>query len=378
MLSAILVTTVIRPLIKFFHKSHLHVPMRKRTIQHSKRNSELRIMLCIHNQEEVPALINLLASSNASDETPIAVIALLLVELVGRAAAMLVAHQSHRIMQPSPSRSGHIINALRHYELFNETCVTLKSFSSISQYDTMYEDICRVAMDQNVTIIILPFHKRWEIDGSIGSVNRAIQQVNLAVAEKAPCSVGILVDRVILDNSISILNEQLSFHVAVIFIGGTDDAEALAYGCRMVGHPQGMVTVNRFLMFGYDNARDRKFDNHIIDEVRRANMGNDRFTYEEQIVRDSVELATAVRGLGNRYDLIIVGKHHDDSAFFHGLGEWIDCPELGIIGDILAASESEDLQRASVLVVQQQRVKSKFMKRATKGVVIDQDPFALP
>ncbi|KAL3521270.1 hypothetical protein ACH5RR_019419 [Cinchona calisaya] len=370
----IVVTAITTPLIKLLYDpSRRLVQIRRRTVQHSKRDAELRILVCIHDQQNVPAMVNLLEASNATEESPITVIAVLLIELIGRANPMLIAHQSHRMLQPSSSRSGRTINALRQYELCHEACVTFQSFSSISHFDTMHEDICRVALDQNTTLIILPFHKHWEIDGSIGSTNRGIQNTNTKVIERTPCSVAIFVDRGIMRDSVSILNGQSSYHVAVIFIGGADDAESLSYAARMVRHPHVSVTVFRFLLLGSDNTRERKFDNNLIDEIRHANIGNDHFAYQEEIVRDGVGLAASVRELGSMFDLILVGRNHQDSPLLVGLGAWIDCPELGVIGDMLAEPDFE--RTASVLVVQQQRLKGKLINRISKPVIIDEDPF---
>ncbi|KAI3470933.1 hypothetical protein Pfo_027596 [Paulownia fortunei] len=110
----------------------------------------------------------------------------------------------------------------------------------------MHDDIFRVALDQNATIVILPFHKHWEIDGSIGSENKAMQNMNIKVMDKAPCSVGILI---ILTGSLSILNNQSIYRVAVIYIGGLDEAESLCYGASMGQHNNVTLTIIRFLLF---------------------------------------------------------------------------------------------------------------------------------
>ncbi|KAI3458480.1 hypothetical protein Pfo_015143 [Paulownia fortunei] len=372
-ISVVGVTAIITPLIKFLYDpSKRYVPLKRRTIQHSKRDAELRILVCIQDQDNVPSIINILEASGATEESPIAVIAVVLEELVGRATHMLVAHQSTRMLLPNNSRSGHIINALRQYELCNESCVTIQSFSAISHLQMVHDDICRVALDQNATIVILPFHKHWEIDGSIGSVNRAVQNMNIKVLDKTPCSVGILVDRGILTGSLSILNNQSIYRVAVIYIGGPDDAESLCYGARMGAHNNVTLTIIRFLLYGCDSARERKQDNNLIDEVRQANMENQNFKFQEQVVKDGVGLAASLRGLENSFDLLIVGRNHQASQILMGLGAWSECPELGVVGDILSSPDFGST--ASVLVVQQQRLHGeKLMNRMMKPVVISHE-----
>ncbi|KAA8539525.1 hypothetical protein F0562_026217 [Nyssa sinensis] len=370
-ISVIGVTAIITPLIRvLYDPSKQNLPIKRRSIQHAKRDAELRILVCIHNQDAVPSIINLLEASNPTPESPIAVIAVILVELVGRTTPVLVAHKTQRsTLETTASRSNHIINALRHYEHHNEGCVTTQSFSAISHFATMHDDICRVALDQDATIVIVPFHKNWAIDGSIGSVNRAIHAMNIKVLDRAPCSVGILIDRGILTGSMSNLNSQSEYQVAVIYIGGSDDIEALYYGARMAKHYNVTLTVMRFLLFGRDNARERKLDNDLIDAFRNANAGNEGFLYHEEVVRNGVGVASCIRELENSFDLMIVGRHHRESPILLGLETWSECPELGVVGDMLASPDFGST--ASVLVVQQQRVGGKLINRSTKPVATD-------
>nr|GMC94302.1 cation/H(+) antiporter 15-like [Ipomoea batatas]GMD28159.1 cation/H(+) antiporter 15-like [Ipomoea batatas] len=347
-------------------------PFRRRTIQNLKRDMELRILVAIKDQESVPSIVNLLEASNASEESPVAVIALILVELVGQAAPILIAHQySNNNLNVDTSSSAQIINALRQYEYNNEMNVSVQPYTAVSQSEIMHDDICRLAVDQNATIVILPFHKHWAIDGSIGSVNRAEQHMNSKVIEKAPCSVAVQVDKGILTGSSTILNSNVVYNVAMIYIGGPDDAEALCYGARMARHTNVSLTVLRFLLFGCDNARERRFDNDIIEAIRGANVGNHRFIYQEQVVKDGEGFASALRNMENAFDLLMVGRTHQDSPLLDDIGAWIECPELGAVGDFLASPDFHST--ASVLVVQQQRFGGKLINRATKPVVNAQD-----
>ncbi|KAA8534013.1 hypothetical protein F0562_031530 [Nyssa sinensis] len=343
-ISVIGVTAIITPLIRYLYDpSKLHVPTKRRTIQQARRDPELRIM-------------HFFSSSLLAGPPPV-----------------LVAHQSQhqpqRTLETSNSWSNHIINALRQYELQNKGCASVQSFSCIAHFNTMHEDIYRVANDQTSTILIVPFHKQWAIDGSIGSVNRAIRTMNIKILDTAPCSVGILVDRGILSGSLTILNNRSVYHVAVIYISGADDGEALCYGARMAKHRYVTLTVIRFLLFGCHNARERKLDNDLIDEVRYDNVGNKGFLYKEEVVRDGVGLASSIKPLENRCDLIVVGRHHQESPLLLGLDAWSECPELGVIGDMLASPDH--VSTASVLVVQQQKVGAKLLAHSSKQVFND-------
>ncbi|KAK4436469.1 Cation/H(+) antiporter 15 [Sesamum alatum] len=374
-ISVIGVTAVITPLIRLLYDpSKQYLPSKRRTIQHMRSDAELRILVCIKNQENVPSIVNLLEASDATEESPIAVLALILVELVGRTTPMLVAHQSTQTLQPTNSHSGHILGALHQYELCHENCVTVQSFSVFSHLHTTQDDICRVASNQKATIIILPFHKLWEIDGSIGSQDKAVQNMNIKVMDKAPCSVGILVDRGILTGSLSILNSQSIYQVAVIYIGGPDDAESLFYAARMARRNNVSITILRFLLFGCDTARERKHDNNLIDEVRQDNMLNqNNLKYQERVVKDGVGLAASLRSLDSTFNLLIVGRHHNASQILMGLGAWSECPELGVVGDILASPDFAST--ASVLVVQQQKLHGEKLgnRRMMRPMVVNHE-----
>jgi len=166
----------------------------------------------------------------------------------------------------------------------------------------------------------------------------------------------------------------------VLFLGGADDVEVLAYGSRMAGHEQVIVTVIRFLLLGHDSSRERKRDTDTVDEYRHVNAGNDHFIYREELVRDGVGLSEVIRGMGNKYDLIMVGRNHQNTSLFFGMYEWSECPELGVIGDLLASPDAGTT--ASVLVIQQQqkpvgRVSTSFClmlsDRKDKGELVHDD-----
>ncbi|XP_074287161.1 cation/H(+) antiporter 15-like [Silene latifolia] len=354
-ISVVLVTATITPFIKFlYHPSRKFNPMRKLTIQHHKKDTELRIVACIHQQDEVPTIVNLLEATNASVETPVSVMVVVLVEVVGSSAAMLLSYRPHRTLEPCISTNNHISNAFMQYERQNPGYVSVQVFTNMSHLGAMHDDISRLAADKRANFLILPFHKQWAIDGSIANINRPIRAMNRKLMEWAPCSLGILIDRGPVRGSLSILNTRSTYRVAVLFIGGSDDIESLAYGARMVRHERVEVTVIRFLLLGRDNSRDRKHGSETIADYRRASAGNERFKYLEELVKDGVGLAESIRNMDNIYDLIIVGKNHENSPILFGLHEWSECPELGVIGDLLASSDAETT--ASVLVIQQQHL----------------------
>ncbi|GAV64138.1 Na_H_Exchanger domain-containing protein, partial [Cephalotus follicularis] len=374
---AVVVTGIITPVVTIIYRpARRFIPYKRRTIQRSKPDAELRVLVCVHTPRNVPTIINLLEASHPTKRSPICVYVLHLVELTGRASAMLIVHNTRKSGRPALNRtqaqSEHIINAFENFEQ-HSGCVSVQPLTAISPYSTMHEDICNLAEDKRVAFIIIPFHKQQTVDGGMEATNPAFRMVNQNVLANSPCSVGILVDRG-LNGSTRLAANQVSHHIAVLFFGGPDDREALAYAWRMSEHPGTNLTVMRFipgedaaepaiqpsadpdgpriLTVETNNERDRQLDEEYINEFRMKHPNGESIIYIEKVVNNGEETMAAIRSMDNNYDLFIVGRDQGMiSPLTAGLTDWSECPELGAIGDLLASSDFA--ATVSVLVVQQ-------------------------
>ncbi|GAB4848247.1 Cation/H(+) antiporter 15 [Ancistrocladus abbreviatus] len=376
--SAVLMTGIVAPIVTTLYRpARRLVPYKRRTIQRSKPDAELRILSCIHTPRNVPTIINLLEATHPTKKSPICIYVVHLVELTGRASAMLVVHSTRKSGRPALNRtqaqSDHIFNAFENYEQ-HAGCVSVQPLTAISPYSSMHEDICNLAEDKRVAFIIIPFHKQQTVDGGMESTNPAFRAINQNVLANAPCSVGILVDRG-LSGTTRLAANQVSHHVAVLFFGGPDDREALAYARRMSDHPGISVTVMRFipgddaagaavvepspepndprvLTVVTDNDKERQHDQEYINDFRMKTANNESITYNEVVVNNGEETVAAIRSIDSIHDLYIVGRGQGMiSPLTAGLTDWSECPELGAIGDLLASSDFA--ATVSVLVVQQ-------------------------
>ncbi|KAK3041087.1 hypothetical protein RJ639_026884 [Escallonia herrerae] len=347
-----------------------------KTIQRTKPDSEFRILVCIHTPRNVPTIINLLEASHPTKKSPICVYVLHLVELTGRASAMLIVHNTRKSGRPALNRtqaqSEHIINAFENFEQ-HAGCVSVQPLTAISPYSTMHEDVCGVAEDKRVAFVIIPFHKQQTVDGGMEATNPAFRSINQNVLANAPCSVGILVDRG-LNGSTRLAANQVSHHIVVLFFGGPDDREALAYAWRMSEHPGINLTIMRFITGAAlesvaegantetndpsvitvltDSDRDKQQDEDYINEFRVRTANDDSIVYMEKMVNHGEETVAAIRSIDNIHDLFIVGRGQGMiSPLTAGLTDWSECPELGAIGDLLASTDFA--ATVSVLVVQQ-------------------------
>lgn len=193
------------------------------------------------------------------------------------------------------------------------------------------------------------------------------------VLRNAPCSVGVLVDRGFgLVENISTMVR--AFNVAVIFIGGKDDREALAYAGRVARHPGVKLTVIRFLLDNNSETASRrggnfrtntaeqeeemKLDDECFAHFYEGHVAGGHVTYMEKHLANSAETYATLRSLEGQYALIIVGRGgRVNSILTLGMNDWQQCPELGPIGDVLSGS---DFSRTTVLIIQQHSLKGEL------------------
>ncbi|KHN39019.1 Cation/H(+) antiporter 14 [Glycine soja] len=349
------------------------------------------IFVALQNQSgSFLTLAGLLQFIVARRDSKIGVTTLVIVKLQGRPRPILVDNQNqpHHDLRSMSCNASHIDNALRQYGQQNERCVSVQSFTSISTFETMYGDICRISLDSGSNILILLFHKRWVSDDTVEISHRTIQTMNINVLQTAPCLVGILVDKSMFNPSPSLLMARASFYVAVFFIGGQDVMETLAYATRMGRHQCVYVTVVRFLLFGEENSKDRKRDGNLIDEYRYYKARNDEMkkegaTFNVQLVMDECKTfffvghETTALLLTWTTMLLASNPYWQDkvrlevkelfkgeipsvdqlSKLTLGHDEWSECEELGVIGDMLPSPNF--VTKASLLVVQQQRIRGR-------------------
>ncbi|CAL9105570.1 unnamed protein product [Musa acuminata var. zebrina] len=341
------------PLVKYLYRPEdRYVAYKRRTLQHAIPDDELRILACVHEQDNVVPVLALLDASGPSPNAPICVYLLHLIQLVGRADAVLHPHRRHKKSSSVPvvfTESDHIVNAFQSFEKQHRDGISIIPYICISPYSTMHDDVCSLAHDKKVTLVIVPFHKHFGVDGSTSSASSAVQAVNLNVLRYAPCSVGILVDNGLSDAG------SLVHRVAVYFLGGPDDREALAYGARMAEHANVELTVVRFLppKEWREQGRDEIIDDRMLMQFLRDRVDGHRVVYREEVVKDGEKTMEVIRETSPHFSLLIVGRRAEkESPLTAAMSMWSEYPELGVIGDLLASTDLGS--RASTLVVQQQ------------------------
>ncbi|KAK7380388.1 hypothetical protein VNO78_32898 [Psophocarpus tetragonolobus] len=330
----------------------------KRNIMDLRPNTELRVLACIHRFDNIPQTINLLEATYPTKEDPLCAHVLQLIELIGRASPLFICHQlqKKKRIDCNSSMAEKLVDAFENLEQEFKGALVVNTFTSISPAENMYDDICTLALTKFVSLIVLPFHRKWSSDGnSIEIEDEALRELNYRVMERAPCSVGILIERAQITH---IFSPETPYSVCVLFIGGKDDREALFFAKRMAKNPHVRLTVVRFLpsSIELDDVRDWQgmLDTEILNDIKaNKKVGKAYVKYIEKRVRDGPETALVIRALVNQYDLIIVGRQVGiETPLTSGLLQWSEYPELGVLGDLLA---STDAGGKAVFVIQQQR-----------------------
>ncbi|XP_040994234.1 cation/H(+) antiporter 4-like [Juglans microcarpa x Juglans regia] len=366
----LLLNVIILPiLVKFLYDpSRKYACYQKRNILGCRSNQELRVLVCIRRSTNLSAVIRLLGAASSSPARPrLAIYVLHLIKLAEEASRpVFISHQKQKKIPFRNSYSEIVIKAFSHFKRdIQGTAVSVKFFTVVRPSKVMAEGICSLALDKLASFIILPFHRKWSVDGCVASEDSTIQTLNRNVLEHAPCSVGILVDRgddynLGRSSTLMLSSDSSTYSVAMIFLGGNDDREALSFAKRMSNkYSKISLTVIHLVSPGSNELDVTNYLENVLDSLALKdvilNNGDDEYVrYLEEIVQDGPQMTSTVCSMVDEYDLIIVGRRHKmESPQTSGLAELSKFPELGIIGDLLASSDLNT--RTSVLVVQQQK-----------------------
>ncbi|KAF5453718.1 hypothetical protein F2P56_028601 [Juglans regia] len=360
--STLAVTAFVTPLVEIFYKPQtLHEcaynnPSNNpqgliRAIQSTPRNSKFQIICCIHNEENVRSIITLLEASNPTEARPICVYVIQLMDILGRAVPLVIPYNKHNLRQfkwllTSTSFSfDHIMQAFTNYSENSIGRITIHPFTIIAPYQNMHENISKLAQDNLVPLIIVPHHENQRATQG-NRVASAIQVLNTNLQKHAPCTVGVLVDRHFRNSS----SGHFSYDVAIIFIGGRDDREALAYAAQMSHHPNVSITVIRVISLTNKKDHDendseyvrmeRMMDEDVYDGFKMENIGNACVVCWEIMVDHILSVVDPIRSSGRHYDLVMVGQRHFEVDNFDDkeMPAFATNDDLGVVGDIIYAS----------------------------------------
>ncbi|XP_047046368.1 cation/H(+) antiporter 19-like [Lolium rigidum] len=344
-LMALFTTFITTPIVMAIYKpARPLAPYKHRTVEGSPSdgNSELRVLACFHSNRNVPTLLNLVESSRGTSRRRLAMYAMHLVELSERSSAISMVHRTRRNAMPffnSGDKDGQMVVA---FEAFQQlSTVRVKPMTAISDLETIHRDVINSAAEKRAAIVIMPYHKMLQHDGTFHSLGSQYHDMNKRVLRGAPCSVAILVDRGLGGHS-QVAAKNVAFSVSVLFFGGPDDREALAYATRMAEHPGVNVTLTRIRPSRpiHDEESDEVVVEAFKAKVDAVKDGSVSFDNIEASGKE--EVLEAINSL-SKCNMFVVGRMPPTEPL-------VERPEeLGPVGSYLASPEFKT--SASVLVI---------------------------
>ncbi|KAI3859837.1 hypothetical protein MKW92_042400 [Papaver armeniacum] len=362
-LALVVLVAVITPALKYLYDpSSKYLTYKGRSIlQSNENNSDFRVLVCVHTQDDVPGIIRIIEASNPTKLHPLTIYLLHLVELVGRASPLLISHTlRERASTSNPTKSERIINVFQQFQNRYQNLVTVLPFTTISPYASMHNDICTMAVDKGAALVIFPFCRQGaSLTGDLSRPNisnRPIKTLLQNLLRDTPCSVGILMDGSNLQTKSSCFLPDTPYRVIVLFFGGPDDREALAFAMNMIHHPYIFVSLVRF--YSPASLSSDGVIHHISESVSieiERHMFLDDELVDHFRVKDGAETIWAVWALHQDFDLMIVGRQQKaESKIISGLeANWDEYGELGAIRDLVTSPDYG--AEGSILIIHRRR-----------------------
>jgi hypothetical protein len=188
----------------------------------------------------------------------------------------------------------------------------VQQMRAISSLASMDADVCNAAEDARALLVLVPSIRELRYDCRLVCRSEGRRELNQRVLQRAPCTVGVLVERRHLLGDDAPRRVQ---QVVALFLGGPDDREAVAYAARVAAHPLASVTVCRFLPAA---ARGRPVvvvedeeataDEEFMADLHSRLVATGLVSYTERHVGDGAEMVTALGSVAGTYSLVVLGR----------------------------------------------------------------------
>lgn len=192
MVFATFLTIIYAPLVvaNIIQRARKHAPTQRMALQWLDPSDELRILLCLHGSQNVSSAINFMAISRGPSDPGILVYLTDMVELTDKIAATL-AHpegvDAVTVTDPAVVQMREqITNTVNSYLNDDGNGITVRRMLALSTLSSLHQDICILAEDVMVSLIVLPFHKQQEPGGRLNLGHSGFRHVNRKVCEIKP------------------------------------------------------------------------------------------------------------------------------------------------------------------------------------------------
>lgn len=149
-------------------------------------SNQLKILLCLHGPQNITPTLNFLEISRGTANPGVVVYVTDMIELTDQIAATLVQNEGIDTVTVTDKAvmemREEITTAVQSYVDENGGGITLKRMLALSTFSGMPQDICILAEDLMISLIILPFHKRQLEDGTLDGGHPGFRYVNRKVS----------------------------------------------------------------------------------------------------------------------------------------------------------------------------------------------------
>ncbi|XP_057523263.1 cation/H(+) antiporter 15-like [Amaranthus tricolor] len=354
-LNSLVVTTIVTPLAFYLHKDrntncNKSIEGFDLSFLATLEAPKLKILACIDTDDEISGIISLLNVSSPSKSHPIDVYVVHLSEFVGQATPILMVHRDHKRICDY-NGCVHIMTALKSYCEKSEGGINIQLLTMITPFKSIHEGISFLAREKMIPLLIVPYNYTSQ---GLALNRNSSSDLNRKLQLHMPCTIGILVHR---DKASKQWNykDTFSYRVHVIYFGGEDDREALAYATRMSRHPRVSITLTRVVVKESQgtNKHDKKLDDFQLALFKTRVVGKSRAHVFQQIyVQDWLKALDVIKSFDNNYELVMVGRRHGETTVSEKeLSVLCENPELGLIGEIFVCNELR-WGNTSILVMQ--------------------------
>ncbi|BAH94415.1 cation/H(+) antiporter 15 isoform X2 [Oryza sativa Japonica Group] len=364
---------------------------------------ELHMLACVHSAHAAPGMLSLVELLVSEPQEQPAVHVLHLFDVGEERVVRIPYHQRIRDDDDGGGRDERgggrdaVTRMNTIVDLFSRaTGIWFRQIDVVCRGGAALDDagaVCRAAEGVHARLLLAPCHKEQRYDGKMWCRLGGRRELNHGVLSRAPCTVGLLVDRPYRNSGTSFnvpssvaaeaaatsgggrtllhpcSDRAVTHVVAAVFFGGADDREAVSLASRLAEHPSIGLTVFRFVKRStYDSVTSAKVDE--LDMAFQEGDVDERFLwrfyeryaatemamYVEKVVERPADVEETLAGMAGMFSLVIVGRGgRQPPELLAGLERWADAGgEMGPAAEILASNDS--LEMGSVLVMQQHTV----------------------
>lgn len=182
-----ILTTIYAPLVvgSIIKRARRHAPTQRMALQWLSPSNELRVLLCLHGPQHIASAANFMGIVRGPSDPGIMVYLADMIELTDRIAATLAHNEGmDTVSVTDPAiveMRDQITNGVNAYLDEDGDGINVQRMLALSTLSNMYQDVCILAEDLSVSLIVLPFHKQQEPGGRLNLGHCGFRHVNRKV-----------------------------------------------------------------------------------------------------------------------------------------------------------------------------------------------------